>query len=77
MEALARSNGGSKEKVTKADKSILFWDLKAILECYMLALQTVAVKCKSWFPVPLKLFIFSGREYSGKGAWVSTSLNPL
>lgn len=76
MKASERSNGGSKEKVAKADKNMLLWELKAILECYILAFKTVAVKCKPCFPLPLKLFIFLSTEYSGTGIWVSISLNP-
>lgn len=76
MKASERSNGESKEKVAKTDKSMLFWELKAILEFYILAFKTVAVKCKSCFPLPLKLFIFLGAEYSETGIWVSISLHP-
>lgn len=49
MKALERSNGGSKEKVAKPDKSMLFGELKATLKCYILAFKTLAVKCISCF----------------------------
>lgn len=67
--------GEVKRKWQKLIKTLL-WELKAILECYILAFKTVAVKCKPCFPLPLKLFIFLSTEYSGTGIWVSISLNP-
>ena len=66
MKALERPNEGSKEKVTNTEKNMLFWELKAIVECYGLAFITVVVKCIACFLLPLKLLFCLGTENLGR-----------